>query len=218
MGLAKYQVYPDGITRWHPVSSLFARCSDTSCFVQKTAECHLAQKIIFSLPSHLWTRSTRSWWMITSLWRDTWVTVDNSHIIALAASQGRGTETSTHLPQVPAAGSSACHKFLVWPWTMHPASQHLMNPSFSPFLVLFILSNCTFHYVFYTGRRPSAIRPCSWVEIIRVARQKRSRREVRDFRQTFLFSSSNCCPWFASLIMVTFKSSCKVAGKKRKPS
>lgn len=161
-----------------------------------------AKDQFFSLLSQLWTCSTRSWWMIMSLWRDTWVTVDNHR---LGSFLGRGTEVSTHPPQAPVAGSPACHKYPVWLWTTHPASQHLVNPSFSPFLVLLILSICTLHCILYTGRRPRAIRPCSWVEIIHTAQQKRSCREVRDFRRTFLFSSSNCCPWFASLIMVQRK-------------
>lgn len=113
MGLARYQMYPDGITRRLPVASLFARCSDTSCIVQNTAECNLAQKIIFSVPSHLCTGSTRSWWMIMSLWRDTWVTVDNPHIIPLAAARGRDQHTPstgagswfTCLPQISCVAS-----------------------------------------------------------------------------------------------------------------
>lgn len=187
-------MWPDGNIRWLPVASLFVRCSDTSCIVQNTAECHLAQKIGFSLPSHLWTRSTRSWWMIMSLWRDTWVTVDNPHIIPLAAVRGRGTEISTHPPQAPAAGSPTCCRCFVSPRTTHPASQHLMNPSFSPFLVIFILSICTLHYTLYIRRGPSTIRLCFWVKTSHSAQQKRSHREVRGFRQTFLFSSSNRCP------------------------
>ena len=35
---------------------------------------------------------------------------------------------------------------------------------------------------------------------------------------SFLFRSGNCCPWFASLITVTSKPSCKVTGKRRESS
>lgn len=199
MGFARYQRYPGSVTKWFSFSSLFARWSDTSCFVQNTAECCLAQKIgVFSAKSQ-WTHPTRSWWMIMSLWRDTWVTADNSDISVLA-SWGRVTEISTPPPQVPMAVSPESHKFLVWPQTMHPGSHHIpCLHSFLSFPPVIPTTSCTLGEDLvpsgpgFCGHVPG----CPAEEVM----------QRRGFRQTTLFSSVSCCPWFAS-----FKSRCKGTG------
>lgn len=147
---------------------------------------------VFFPAESLWTHSARIWWMIMSVWRDTWMTADNSCIIELN-SWGRVTEIS--IPQVPVAGSPEHHKFLVWPQTMQPGSHHIPFPhSFLSFPSAISITSCTLgdQALFFWGDGPG----CPVEEVMQ-----------RCFRQTILFLSNSCCPWFAS-----FKSMCKGTG------
>lgn len=103
----------------------------------------------------------------------------------------------------PAAGSPACHTFLVWSWTRHLISQHVKNsvllhslcfPSFPPVLsiiwiIIFYYLYNTLHYMYREDLVPSGpslrTRPIS-LPSRRGHTVKSGKSETSDF-QAYLF-------------------------------
>lgn len=146
------------------------------------------------------------------------MTADYAHIIPLAAVQRIDIEPLAHpCWRLQLAHLLATH-FLCGP------GQGSSSPSMSRTLSL-LHSLCFSSFppvlsiTFYTYREdlvPSG--PNIRARPVTLPSTRGHPAKSETFRLTFLFSSSNCCPPFISLITATFKASCKVTGKRRKQS